>query len=84
MFRGKGLSTRSVSTLPGLEPRPCLRREKSLIDIGFAVEASLSAEKVGCHREDFNGECSTNEINRLVEVARSAGCDLIISAGGGT
>ena len=57
--------------------------KRALASIGSAVEASLSAEKVGCHREHFNGECSTNEINRLVEVARNAGCDLVISAGGG-
>jgi len=57
--------------------------KRALASIGSAVEASLSAEKVGCHKEHFNGECSTNEINRLVEVARNAGCDLIISAGGG-
>ena len=57
--------------------------KRALSAIGSAVEASLSEKGMGCHREHFNGECSTNEINRLVEVARNAGCDVVITAGGG-
>lgn len=50
---------------------------------GSTVEASLRENKVGCHREVFNGECSNKEISRLVGVAKENGADLIIAAGGG-
>ena len=33
--------------------------------------------------EDFNGECSMNEINRIVEKFTSSGCDVIVGVGGG-
>lgn len=47
------------------------------------IQASLEESSVGCHVENFNGECSDQEINRLVEVAKSNGCDIVIGAGGG-
>lgn len=50
---------------------------------GSRIEASLKDNKVGCHREVFNGECSDKEINRLIDVAKTTGADLIIAAGGG-
>jgi glycerol dehydrogenase len=50
---------------------------------GSAIEASLKDNKVGCHREVFNGECSDKEIDRLIGVAKANGSDLIIAAGGG-
>jgi len=57
--------------------------KRALSAIGPAVEASLKGKGIAHHREHFNGECSTNEINRLVEVAKKEGCDFVISAGGG-
>lgn len=50
---------------------------------GRAIQESLAEKGIGCRPEHFNGECSTNEINRLVEIAQSDGADLIIAAGGG-
>jgi len=50
---------------------------------GSTVEASLKDNKVGFHKEEFNGECSEKEISRLVSVATANGADLIIAAGGG-
>ena len=50
---------------------------------GSMVEASLKDNKVGCHKEVFNGECSDKEIGRLVSVAKANGADLVIAAGGG-
>lgn len=50
---------------------------------GETIENSLSNSKVGCYREPFNGECSDNEINRLVSAAKANSADLIIAAGGG-
>lgn len=50
---------------------------------GETIQASLAESKVGCHQEGFRGECSDNEVNRLIDVAKSNGADLIIAAGGG-
>jgi glycerol dehydrogenase len=50
---------------------------------GHAVEASLKHERIGCHREVFNGECSDKEISRLVAVAKACAADFVIAAGGG-
>src|SRR5512143_2376332 len=50
---------------------------------GSIVEASLKDNKVGCHIEVFNGECSDNEIRRLVSVVEGVGANLVIAAGGG-
>jgi glycerol dehydrogenase len=50
---------------------------------GAAIRASLEEKGIGCHQEHFNGECSTNEINRLVDVAQKEGADVVIAAGGG-
>jgi glycerol dehydrogenase len=50
---------------------------------GSIVEASLKDNKVGCHKELFNGECSDKEIRRLMSVAKDTSADLVIAAGGG-
>ena len=50
---------------------------------GSMVEASLKDNKVGCHKEVFNGECSDKEIRRLMSVAKDTSADLVIAAGGG-
>jgi glycerol dehydrogenase len=50
---------------------------------GSMVEASLRDNKVGCHKEVFNGECSDKEIMRLVRVAKANAADIVIAAGGG-
>lgn len=33
--------------------------------------------------ESFNGECCMTEINRLIEVSKANGCDVIVGVGGG-
>jgi glycerol dehydrogenase len=50
---------------------------------GSVVEASLKDNKVGCHKEVFNGECSDKEIRRLMSVVKDTSADLVIAAGGG-
>lgn len=47
------------------------------------ISASLESAGVGVHQEKFCGECSDEEINRLVNVAKDRSCNLIIAAGGG-
>jgi len=50
---------------------------------GQAIQSSLEKQNLSCYQEDFMGECSDKEINRLIDVAKSNGADLIICAGGG-
>ena len=50
---------------------------------GERVEASLAAADVECAFDEFNGECSQAEIDRLVEVLKGAGSDVVLGVGGG-
>ena len=50
---------------------------------GERVEASLAAAGVVCAFDEFNGECSQAEIDRLVEVLKGAGSDVVLGVGGG-
>lgn len=50
---------------------------------GERVEASLAAAGVGCAFDEFNGECSQAEIDRLVEVLKGACSDVVLGVGGG-
>lgn len=50
--------------------------------VGEKVEKAVSG-KVSFSRERFSGEASTNEITRLVELARKAGTDVVVGIGGG-
>lgn len=50
---------------------------------GERVEASLAAVGVGCAFDEFCGECSQAEIDRLVEVLKGAGSDVVLGVGGG-
>ena len=51
--------------------------------IGTTLEASFGASEVGAVYDYFNGECSWNEINRLIEVMKKNECDMVIGIGGG-
>lgn len=50
---------------------------------GERVEASLAAAGVECAFDEFCGECSQAEIDRLVEVLKGAGSDVVLGVGGG-
>ena len=50
---------------------------------GERVEASLVAAGVECAFDVFNGECSQAEIDRLVEVLKGTGSDVVLGVGGG-
>ena len=57
--------------------------KRALAFCGATIQTSLEENKIGCYQEQFKGECCDNEINRLVEIAKTKGADLIIAAGGG-
>jgi len=47
------------------------------------IEDSFAENNCELVFDYFNGECSTNEINRLLKVVKDNGCDLTIGIGGG-
>lgn len=51
--------------------------------IGKTIEDSFQASKVAYVFDTFNGECSKTEINRLLNVMKENGCDMVIGIGGG-
>lgn len=57
--------------------------KRALSFCGEAIQTSLKEHKLGCHQEQFRGECCDTEINRLLKIAKDKGADLIIAAGGG-
>lgn len=50
---------------------------------GDVITASLEAAGVVHTYDNFNGECSQAEIDRLVEVFRASGADFVVGVGGG-
>lgn len=50
---------------------------------GDVITESLEAAGVAHTYDNFNGECSQAEIDRLVEVLRSSGADVVVGVGGG-
>ncbi len=51
--------------------------------IGTTVESSFAGKDFELVFDYFNGECSNNEINRLVKIVETTGCDLVVGIGGG-
>lgn len=53
------------------------KRVSSKLDRGF------EAAGIETVYDFFNGECSKGEVNRLVDVSKANGCDMVIGVGGG-
>ncbi len=51
--------------------------------IGETIEGSFKGKDFELVFDYFNGECSKNEINRLVKIVEESGCDIVIGIGGG-
>lgn len=82
--QGPGATGEIGEYAAGLGSKVLLTGGKTALSIcGKTIAASLGAKQLGCHREIFNGECSDQEISRLVNVGKSQGADVIIAAGGG-
>ena len=52
--------------------------------VGHDVEASLTAAGLPARRETFHGIPSAKEVDRLVEVIKQAGADVVVAVGGGS
>ena len=57
--------------------------EKALSVCGNSIANSLQSAGMDCRKEGFQGECSDQEINRLISTAQDNSCNLIVAAGGG-
>lgn len=55
----------------------------ALSTCGEKIKASLGAKGLGCVLEGFKGECCDKEINRLIDIGKSNGANIVIAAGGG-
>ena len=51
--------------------------------VGAKIEGGFAEAKAELLFEDFNGECSKGEVDRLVALARDNGCDIVVGVGGG-
>ena len=51
--------------------------------IGASIEEGFAAGKNTITFDFFNGECSKNEVNRLLKVVEEKGCDVVVGIGGG-
>ena len=51
--------------------------------VGADIEKSFADVSTEIVFDYFNGECSKNEINRLIEVVEKNGCDVVVGVGGG-
>ncbi len=49
---------------------------------GLIAESAAGTDTTVLY-EDFNGECSMNEVSRVAEKFRASGCDVIVGVGGG-
>ena len=50
---------------------------------GESITQSLNSNGITPVYDCFNGECSKTEVNRLIEIYKSNGCDNVIGVGGG-
>jgi glycerol dehydrogenase len=51
--------------------------------VGAKIEGGFAEAKAELLFEDFNGECSKGEVDRLVALACDNDCDIIVGVGGG-
>ena len=61
----------------------CLITNGGMKRQGAQIRASFDQAKCSVTFEVFNGECCSTEINRLIELVKTSGCDVIIGVGGG-
>jgi glycerol dehydrogenase len=52
--------------------------------VGHDIEASLKAAGLPAQREAFNGIPSAREVDRVVEVIKRVGADVVVAVGGGS
>ncbi|WCZ37099.1 glycerol dehydrogenase [Corynebacterium heidelbergense] len=82
--QGVDLIDRAAEYLKPLGSSPLIISDEVVWGIaGEKLEASLTEDGMEASHEVFGGEASMNEINRITEVVKKTGSDVIIGLGGG-
>ena len=82
--QGEGVTARAGHYVSALGKTALLIADDVVWDIaGKELSASLEGEGVSFERAVFEGEASTREIDRLVELGRKQQADVVIGFGGG-
>ncbi|MEO5833907.1 MAG: glycerol dehydrogenase [Nakamurella sp.] len=83
--QGKGAIRRLGEFLAPLGATPLLVADDLVWGfVGHDVESSLKDAGLPVTKEKFNGVPSAKEVDRLVEVIRTSGADVIVAIGGGS
>ncbi len=83
-IQGRGVLDTIGEYLTALGGKSLLIADDMVWDIvGERVKSSLDKANVEFHYQQFNREASTNEINRLVELAHKQGTKVVVGIGGG-
>lgn len=82
--QGKGAIHRVGEFLGQLASSPLLVADDLVWGfVGHDIEASLRNAGLPLQREKFNGLASAREVNRLVDVIKQVGADVVVAVGGG-
>lgn len=82
--QGKGVLLKSDPYLKGFGKKPLLLTDDSVYKIvGQKLEGYLKDNGYDVDLVKFNGESSTNEINRITEIGKKDGVSVIYGLGGG-
>lgn len=83
--QGPGAITRLGEFLAPIGSTPLLVADDVVWGfVGHDVESSLTAAGLPVRREGFGGIPTAKEIDRLVEVIRESGADVVVAVGGGS
>jgi glycerol dehydrogenase len=83
--QGKGAIRRLGEFLAPVGTTPLLVSDDMVWGfVGHDVETSLNAAGLPVSKEKFNGVPSAREVDRLVEVIRTTGADVVVAIGGGS
>jgi glycerol dehydrogenase len=82
--QGRGVTADVGEYAASLGSSALLLADQFVLDMVAApVTESLEASGVEVTTEEFGGECSTNEIERLRGIVEDVGADIVVGAGGG-
>ena len=83
-IQGKGATTESVDEIKALGEKVLLLADDDVWEIiGETFAEAMKEAEIDVYREPFNGEASTSEIERVVEIGEKKGSEVVIGLGGG-
>ena len=83
-IQGKGELKKLAAHASSLGKKLFVIVDKNIQDIVKPdIELSVKAQDVDILFESFQGECCMSEINRIIDIVKTNGCDVIVGVGGG-